>query len=282
MLRPLGPTRFREVFRTTVIGFAANTVLPLRAGEFIRPYLLARRESLSVPATVTTILLERLLDLATVLTLFGLFILFFDPGLDAVDRTAYSLVKGAGLVSAAGAFGALLVLALNAVRPTLTHRLIDVCLRYVPVRFRTGLGGLVYGLLDGLAITRDPARLAQVIALSFPLWLSIASGIWLAMVAFHMTIPFTGSFLVMALLVVGVAAPTPGAVGGFHAMFRLGTAVFYGVANDRAVGAALVLHAASFVPVTLLGGLFMIQDGLNLSRVRSLGDEARAAGEAPL
>ncbi|MEO5821120.1 MAG: hypothetical protein ABIT71_11490 [Vicinamibacteraceae bacterium] len=50
--------------------------------------------------------------------------------------------------------------------------------------------------------------------------------------------------------------------------------------NDRAVGAALVLHAASFVPVTLLGGLFMMQDGLNLTRVRRLGDEARAADGA--
>jgi hypothetical protein len=82
-----------------------------------------------------------------------------------------------------------------------------------------------------------------------------------------------------------VATPTPGAVGGFHEMFRIGTAVFYGVDNDRAVGAAIVLHAASFLPVTLLGGLFMMQDGLNLARVRSLGDEARAAegaGQAPL
>ena len=50
--------------------------------------------------------------------------------------------------------------------------------------------------------------------------------------------------------------------------------------NDRAVGAAIVLHAASFVPVTLLGGLFMMQDGLNLARVRRLGDEARAEGAA--
>jgi hypothetical protein len=67
-------------------------------------------------------------------------------------------------------------------------------------------------------------------------------------------------------------------VGGFHEMFRIGTAVFYGVDNDRAVGAAIVLHAASFVPVTLLGGFFMMQDGLNLARVRRLGDEARAEG----
>ncbi len=174
------------------------------------------------------------------------------------------------------------VLALNAVQPALTHRIVDLCLRPLPERFRVKLSGLVYSLLDGLAVTRDPLLLAQAIALSLPLWLSIASGIWFVTVAFHMTIPFTGSFLIMALLVVGVAAPTPGAVGGFHEMFRIGAAVFFAVDNDRAVGAALVLHAASFLPVTLLGGLFMMQDGLNLARVRSIGDEARASGKPAL
>ena len=125
-------------------------------------------------------------------------------------------------------------------RPALTHRLVDFCLRLLPERFRGRVSGLVYGLLDGLAVTRDLRRLAQAVALSFPLWISIATGIWMVTVAFHMTIPFTGSFLIVALLVVGVAAPTPGAVGGFHEMFRDGTAVFYGVDNDRADGAAIV------------------------------------------
>jgi glycosyltransferase 2 family protein len=277
LLRPIGPTRFSQAFRMTVIGFAANTVLPLRAGEMVRPYLLARREGLSVPATFTTIILERLLDLMTVLVFLGLFVVFFDPGLERVNGAIYQSVKFGGLVGALGSGAVLLILGLNAVRPALTHRLVDGCLRLLPQRFRERLSSLIYGLLDGLAVTRDLLRLTQAIALSFPLWLSIATGIWLVTVAFHMTVPFTGSFLIMALLTVGVAVPTPGAVGGFHEFFRIGTAVFYGVDNDRAVGAAIVLHAASFIPVTLLGGLFMMQDGLNLARVRRLGDEARAA-----
>lgn len=278
LLRPIGPTRFSQAFRTTVIGFAANTVLPFRAGEMVRPYLLARREGLSVAATFTTIILERLLDLVTVLSFLGLFVVFFDPGLDRVNATVYRGVKLGGLLGAIGAAAVLLVLALNAVRPALTHRIVDFCLRPLPRGLRGRLSGLIYGLLDGLAVTRDPVCLAQAIALSIPLWLSIAAGIWLVTAAFHMTIPFTGSFLIVALLTVGVAVPTPGAVGGFHEFFRIGAAVFYGVDNDRAVGAALVLHAASFFPVTLLGGLFMMQDGLDLARVRRIGDEARARG----
>src|ERR671914_421591 len=67
LLAPIGPTRFSTAFRTTVIGFAASFFLPARAGEVIRPYLLAKEEGLNATATFATIILERLLDTATVL-----------------------------------------------------------------------------------------------------------------------------------------------------------------------------------------------------------------------
>jgi uncharacterized membrane protein YbhN (UPF0104 family) len=148
--------------------------------------------------------------------------------------------------------------------------------RVLPEAIATRVAHLAHMFVHGMAVMRDPVRLSQTLLLSIPLWLSIAAGIWFVTVAFHMTIPFTGSFLIVAFLVVGVAVPTPGAVGGFHEAFRLGTVVFYGVENDRAVGAAIVLHAASFLPITLLGAVFMLQDGLSLARVQRLGEEARA------
>jgi uncharacterized membrane protein YbhN (UPF0104 family) len=112
-----------------------------------------------------------------------------------------------------------------------------------------------------------------------PLWLSIALGVWTATLAFHLAMPFTGSFLLLALLVVGVSVPTPGGVGAFEAAYRIGATSFYAVPNDRAVGAALVLHAISIVPTVAIGFLFLVQDGLKLGGVRKLATAA-AEGEA--
>jgi hypothetical protein len=123
---------------------------------------------------------------------------------------------------------------------------------------------------------RQPGRLVLALVLSLPVWLAIASGIFLVTRAFHIDMPFTGAFLIQALLVVGVAVPTPGAVGGFHYFYRLGATVFYGASNDRAVGAALVLHAVSFVPVAIVGLILMAQEGLSLSRAGAL---ARSGAE---
>ena len=109
---------------------------------------------------------------------------------------------------------------------------------------------------------------------SFPLWLCIALGIWAVAVAFRLDVPFTGSFLIIALLTIGVAIPTPGAVGGFHEAFRIGVTMFYGAPDAAAVGAAIVLHAMSVGSPFFLGVFFAAQEGLNLAGIRHLADQA--------
>ena len=85
-----------------------------------------------------------------------------------------------------------------------------------------------------------------------------------------MTFGYVGSFLVMTLLVVGVAMPTPGQIGGFHEMYKIAVMTFFGVPEGAAVGGAVVLHAVSFLPVTLLGLAFMAREGLSFGRMRAL------------
>ena len=97
LLAPIGHARFGPAFRTTTIGFAASAVLPARAGEVIRPYLLARQEGLSATATFATIIVERLLDAVTCVMLLASFVVFFDPGMDRADSRLYRLVEVGGI-----------------------------------------------------------------------------------------------------------------------------------------------------------------------------------------
>ncbi|MEO8076482.1 MAG: lysylphosphatidylglycerol synthase transmembrane domain-containing protein [Acidobacteriota bacterium] len=289
LLAPIGTTRFVNAFSTTVIGFAANSLLPARAGEVIRPYLLARREHLNASSAFATIVLERLLDLATVLLLFAGFVLTLGPGVISGDPAQLARVKGGGLVAAAAALGAIGVLFALAGHPERLGRAALRIERVLPARLATMVAGFVETFAQGLAVMRDPARLFAALALSFPMWMSIAAGIWLTSRAFHIIFPYPASFLVMTILVVGVAAPTPGAIGAFHAAYIFAVTTFFGVSPDRAGAAALLLHAISFVPVTILGVIFMAREGLTLSSARKLAGEngtrapdgSEAAGGAP-
>jgi len=270
LLAPIGHVQLANAFRTTVIGFAASALLPARAGEVLRPWLLARKEGLSATSAFATIILERVLDTVTVLLLFGIFLLFASPALAQGDPVAFGRLKLGGLLAALASLLALGVMFVMAGHPAWLNQIAAGVARVLPQRIAGTVTSLLRTFAEGLAIVRQPVRLAVSILLSFPLWLSIATAIWCVSSAFHIALPFMGSFLIMALLVIGVAVPTPGAVGGFHYFYRLGVTAFYGAPNDRAVGAAIVLHAVSFVPVALAGLVFLAQEGLSLTRAGSL------------
>ena len=280
LLAPIGRVRLSVALKTTIIGFAATALLPARAGEFLRPYLLARKEGLSATATFATVIVERLLDTITVVMLFTSYLLVFDPGVGAADAATFRQVKLGGALAAVFCLVLLVVLFFLAGHPGTLERLTLGLGRVLPPRLSEGAGRLVRTFAQGLAIVRQPARLLAAIALSLPLWLAIALGIWLVTRAFHIEMPFTGSFLIVALLVVGVAVPTPGAVGGFHYFYRLGVTAFFAASSDRAVGAALVLHAVSFVPVAIAGLVLLAHEGLSLSRLGALARTSDAEGAA--
>jgi uncharacterized protein (TIRG00374 family) len=276
LLEPLGRTTFGNAFRATAVGFAASSILPARAGEVIRPYFLSRHERMSATGAFATIILERLLDMITVLILLASYVFIFGTEVSSANPVAFEAVKWAGGSAAAVAIGGLAALFVLAGNPARLAATLQRLGKVLPSKFAAMLADLAEKFALGLGAIRRPGRLLVALLLSLPLWLSIAIGIWAAAVAFHLAVPFTGSFLIMALLVIGVAVPTPGAVGGFHAMFRLGATAFFGAPDDAAVGAAIVLHAFTVGPSLLLGLLFAAQAGLNVSGMRQLADQPDA------
>ena len=280
LLEPLAPTTFASAFRATAVGFAANAVLPARAGEVIRPYFLAKQAPtdhqgrMTATGAFATIILERLLDVVTVLVMLASLVFVFGKDLSGVNPTGFALVKWAGASAAVVSTSALAVLFLLAGDPERLGRTMARLERVLPSRLAGLIAGVAEKFARGLGAIRRPGRLLAALAWSLPLWLCIALGIWSMAMAFRFAIPFTGSFLMIALLTLGVAVPTPGAVGGFHEAFRVGATMFYGAPDAAAVGAAIVLHLFTIGPALLLGLFFAAQEVLNMGSMQRLANQA--------
>jgi glycosyltransferase 2 family protein len=276
LLQPLGKASFANSFRATTVGFAARSILPAAAGELVRPYFLSRHEPMSATGAFATIVIERLLDLITVLILLASYVFVFGRQLSDANPTAVAAVKWAGGIAGAGALAALGVLFLMAGNPERLAAMFARLEQVVP----SALAGLIARIAEkfarGLGAIRRPEQLLATLAASFPLWLSIGLGIWAVTRAFDLDVPFTGSFLFIALLTIGITIPTPGAIGSFHEAFRIGATLFFGAPDDVAVGAAIMLHAISIGSSFFLGLFFAAQEGLNLAGIRRLADEAEA------
>jgi len=278
LLAPIGPVRFWSALNSLFVGFGTSVILPARAGEFLRPYLLARWEQLSATSAFATVVLERVLDLIAVLLLLGTFLLSVDANSGPFGGGALGGVRAGGALAALSALGLLALLGVLAGHPSWLVRAVHRVERWLPAASGRLLP-LVERFSLGLAAVRQPRRLLMALSLSLPLWVLIATGIWLTALAFHMTVPFIGSFLIAAILVIGVAVPTPGAIGGFHAAFQVAVTSFYGVPDDRAVGGAIVLHAISFLPVVLIAAAIMLHEGLSLGRMREMASAVSGSAE---
>jgi uncharacterized protein (TIRG00374 family) len=270
LLSPLGPVRFRTVFRATVIGFTALFLLPGRVGEILRPYLVARQEGLKATSAFATVIVERVLDMTTVLLLFAVALPL--SGVDVGPE-----VRLAGIIAAAGAVLALGLLFLLAGHPERLGQLAARFGRFLPERLSSAFARIVQTFAEGLIVMRNPRHLAAAAVWSIAVWLSISLGIWIASSAFGLHVSFVGSFIVVGYLAVGVSVPTPGGAGGFHYFYKAALTNFFGANPDVAAAAAIVLHAISFVPVSIAGLTFMWQDGLTLGRLKSMKSEAQAA-----
>jgi uncharacterized protein (TIRG00374 family) len=269
LLLPVGKVSFGAVFRTTVIGFGALGLLPVRAGDVIRPYLLARREGLSATATFATVIMERVLDLVTILVLMAAYVWGF-AGEGTIPEQFLGAIKSSSAVLGAGGVGVLVMMWVLATHPERVGTLAGVAGRVLPGRLSQRVEGMARTFSTGFAAIRDARALAMAVLWSFPIWIAIAAQAWAVTIAFGIAMPFVGALLLQALLVIGVAVPTPGGVGSFHEAYRIGVTTFFGASNAQAIAAAIVTHAIAYVPVVIVGVVFMAQDGLSVGGLRGI------------
>jgi uncharacterized protein (TIRG00374 family) len=272
LLAPLARVPFGRLLSATFIGFMTGLIIP-RAQEVVRPYLVARRHPISTSAAFASVVLERLVDAITVLLLFALY-LYVLPTPEAQTRgplIAALKVAGAG----AGVFALVIVGVLLAWHrhSGQAMRLADRLLRPFPARFATAVSRAVRSFGEGLAVLRaSPSHLAAILGQSAVVWLLLALGVYWNNRAFGLVLPFHTAFLILAFLTVGVAIPTPGTVGGFHAFYRAALTEAYGVDNDVAAAAGIASHALSNLPVLLLGLAFLGREGLTVGKVAKMSE----------
>jgi uncharacterized protein (TIRG00374 family) len=284
----LNPIRERlgmyNLLSTTMIGFMISFLVPFRAGEVVRPVLLARRERFSASAAFATIAVERLLDALTVMFLFLVFTLTAHGAAvlagSAGEGAQASMLLRRGLNGAAVFVSILLpVIVLLVAFPRAFLSILD---RVIPGG-RSGRLSAAFSFLErflsGLGALRRMRDLIGSVALSLLMWLMIAYSIHVAMRAFDLDLIFLDTFLLMVPVTVGIAMPTPGGVGPYEYLCQISLADFWGVPAAVAAAVAVTLHAISLVPAILGGLAFMWRDGVRPREVRSLSTTGDLSGQ---
>lgn len=272
-------TSFQARFRSTMIGFMTNNVLPARIGEFARAYTLARMERVPVVASFGTLVLERIFDGIVVVSL--LFLAMALPGFPALEALGIQDPGGAARVVMAIMGVLVLILLALVVWPRRAVAATEaVASRVLPRSFRRPLVDGLEAFLSGIASLRDPLLLLRASHWSIWVWLSSGIGFWFGFRAFGIDVPFAGALFLQSLIALAVALPAgPGFFGLWEAAARVGLHDIYGVGLDKALGFAIGFHMGGFLAVTIWGLYYAWRLGLSWKEVEASEEAVEKAVE---
>jgi len=264
LLNPIKPgIGLRNLFSSTLIGYMVNNVLP-RGGEIARPYVLGKLEGFSKTAAFGTIVVERLIDIMSFAALVALLPLLYRGPL----RESFPWLEQGGFLLSGITLALLVVLAVLMLRRDWTDRLIQLFHPVVPDRWLMKAADRLHMFLDGLLFLRQPLGLGIIFVLSVVIWLLYGVMTYCAIVAFDLGwIGFGGSVVVLIIQSVGVAIPTPGGTGSYHAFSSQALILLFGVESAVAVSYATVTHAVSFLGVTVFGLVYFFRDNIRMAEL---------------
>lgn len=270
--------RTYNLFAANAVGFTVNLIFPGRLGELIKPLYLAKKENLRKGFCLGTVVVERTFDIFTMCALLGMFmvarplfvkILPVDPAM-ASHLTLWGAI-GVGVASGL----LLLTLALYFFRDR-TLKVIKLVLRPLPDRWSVKILELIDEFIEGLKFFRSPANMLKYTLWSFIVWLGIIFYYWIFFLAYKQHVPYFFMVPYCFLVMVGASIPTPGMIGGYHAMSQLGMTAILRLNPGLAGAMTVVVHALQLVVTCLVGYAILAKDGQSLFQLKKLGEsEAR-------
>lgn len=274
----LGPSRFWQIYSMTLAGFTAVFLLG-RAGELVRPALLARKEKLPVADMFGIYALERIFDFASMAVIASVGLLLFQSRAH-VSQAATALeaaAKTAGSFFSAAVLGAIVFLVYLRLHGTaLLERRLQGW--HAAHGWRGLVARILLGFVRGVQAIRSVRELVAALFYSAAHWFLVALiYLWVSR-AFGGTlgtITLGDAMLVLAFALAGSAVQLPGVGGGAQVATFLAFTTVLGVEQERAAAAAIVLWLISFAACSLAGVPLLFREGFSPGELRELAEHEK-------
>lgn len=276
MLRPISPhPDFRGLLSATIIGFT-STVFFGRAGEFVRPYLIARKERVSVSSQLAVWVAERIFDLLMVLLLFGFALSQLDKGAANITPRVSAILEAGGW--ALGFLSLICLIAITSFRyfhDGLRDRLLDA-LGFLPPHALQKATRFLDSFGEGMLATRDPRSLTLLFVYSVLEWGVLVLVGYCVMHALPGTriLTINDTMVVLGFVAFGGSVQLPGIGGGSQVATIFTLTEIYKIPAESASGAAVLLWLVNFVIILPLGMVLALREGLHWKEIRDAAGES--------
>jgi uncharacterized protein (TIRG00374 family) len=265
-LLPLEEIRVGQLWIVCSVAYMAINLLPVRLGEFVRPWLLSRRSRVSFSNVIGTLVVEKMMDSFAI-------VFYILVGLLTATDLPLWVRRGAIFPAvAAVALASIVALVWWKGEPFIDRYVVG----YLPPRFGSGLKRVTRAILDGMRILPNGRLLAAVFVVSLTLWFLPILSSWVIIKAFAFNVPFNAALIVFIFIGFGTALPNaPGMIGTFQYACILALGLF-GIGEAEALAYGLVLNALQLVSLVVQGLIALPLAGVSLADFRSARREVAA------
>lgn len=256
--RLMDGTPYWTTFHAMTIGYMLNSILPFRLGEIGRAYVIGERTNVPMARALSSVVVERMLDLASVVAMFALFAFFLPMPPQ---------------FSSAALMGALFIIALLVVaggiiwQSSRVERILERIAQRVPQLKAEALVRSFHDLMGGFGIIRSPRKLAISLLLTAGVWAATLFVAYFTMMAF-LPARFDEVGLVVVLSNLGGALPSaPGGLGVVQFFAMQSLVIPFNVPEDVAVAFAFVWSLFQQFALILLGFFGLVRVGLSFNSV---------------
>lgn len=271
MLRPISPhPNFAGLLSATIVGFTA-TVFFGRVGEFVRPYLIARKEGVSVSSQLAVWVAERIFDLLMVLLLFGFALSQLQTGAAHITPRVAAILEAGGW--ALGFLSLVCLIAITSFRyfhDGLRDRLLDA-LGFLPAHALAKATRFLDSFGEGMLATRNPRSLTLLFVYSVLEWIVLILVGYCVMHALPGTRVLTlqDTMIVLGFVAFGGSVQLPGIGGGSQVATIFTLTELCGISAESAGGAAVLLWLVNLVIVVPFGLVLALRGGLKWNEMKN-------------
>ena len=267
-----------DLFSPLMVGFMAG-VLPARAGELIRAYLLGKKFELSFASSLATIVVERLFDMILLLFLFSWILVFHGEIFDG--NIAWSGISIKDLAFQFGIFSLALVVVLIAFIYLLTFHneramlLVHWLVKPFPEKWQYKLIQMTETFSQGLGVFRNIRALVYVGVATAAVWALIVLQYYPLYWAYDLQDKSAASLILLTVMVciLITVLPTPAFLGSFNAGVLIALHEIMGEAEVATVSFGFVAWGVNFAVIVLGGVYFILHDHISVKKLVEIDEE---------
>ena len=247
--------------KLVLFGFLINNILPLRAGEVARSYILSKNKKVSFTFTLFSVMIEKIFDIVVLVLIFIFSSFFIGHTINAISNNFFYIE----ILSLITLFSVIIISG----RKKILSRIIHFFTKHFSKKLSKKINESTDSILNALSFTREVSyKHLFVWIFTFSIWIIEAIVFYIYFILMNINQNFFVALIVLVIVNIGIIIPSaPGYIGVFEWFFVFTLSLFM-IDKETALSVAIIIHLTQYITIALAGLISSLSLGIDFKEIK--------------